>query len=95
MNIEEILAEKCRAFMMRSAPRDLYDILFLLDKGIKFDLPMVKEKLKRYREDWNEKSFEEKIGMLRPIWKRDLVSLLPEIPDFDSVVAVVRSKIRF
>jgi hypothetical protein len=95
MNIEEILAEKCRAFMMRSAPRDLYDILFLLDKGIKFDRSMVKEKLKRYREDWNEDSFEEKIGIFRPIWKRDLVSLLPEIPDFDSVVAAVRSEIRF
>lgn len=81
--------------MMRSAPRDLYDILFLLDKGIKFDLSMVKEKLKRYREDWNEDSFEEKIGILRTIWKRDLVSLLPEIPDFDSVVPAVRSEIRF
>lgn len=95
MNIEEILAEKSRALMMRSAPRDLYDILFLLDKGIKFDLSMVKEKLKRYREDWNEDSFEEKIGILRTIWKRDLVSLLPDIPDFDSVVAAVRSEIRF
>ena len=95
MDLKEILAEKCRALMMRSAPRDLYDILFLLDKGTKFDCSMVKEKLKRYREDWNTDSFEEKIGMLRTIWKRDLVSLLPEVPDFDSAVAAVRSEIRF
>jgi Uncharacterized conserved protein len=32
MNLEEILAEKCRALMMRSMPRDLYDIWFLLEK---------------------------------------------------------------
>lgn len=95
MDIEEMLAEKCRALMMRSAPRDLYDILFLLDKGIKFDLSMVNEKLKRYKEDWNEDSYEEKIVVLRTIWERDLLSLLPEIPDFDSVVKAARSEIKF
>lgn len=95
MNIVEILAEKCRALMMRSMPRDLYDICFLLEKGIKFEVAMVKNKLKRFREPWDKEDFDEKIEVLRPIWKRDLERLVPRVPDFDAVVKLVSSEIQF
>jgi|GEM_PF-599010 len=95
MNLEEILAEKCRALMMRSMPRDLYDIMFLLERGVSFDASLVKKKLKGYEEEWTTRSFDEKLDTLESLWKRDLRSLLPEVPDFHLAVRSVKSKIWF
>lgn len=95
MNLEEILAEKCIALMMRSMPRDLHDICFLLEKEVNFDASLIKKKLERYEEDWNKVTFEDKIDTLKSSWERDLNSLLPEVPDFNLVVDLVKSKTRF
>lgn len=95
LSLEEILSEKCRALMMRPAPRDLYDIWFLLSKGVKLDELLVRKKLKPYREDWNEEAFEDRIEDLDATWQRDLTGLLPEVPDFNNVVKSVRSQLKF
>jgi len=43
---KEILAEKIRALINRSEPKDLYDLWFLFNKGIEIDKILIKEKLK-------------------------------------------------
>jgi predicted nucleotidyltransferase component of viral defense system len=58
---EEILAEKYRAIINRIKGRDLYDFLFLLKRGVKFNLKLVNEKLNYYKEKYNPEDFTKKI----------------------------------
>lgn len=77
---KEILAEKIRALFIRSKPRDLFDVWFLLTKRVDFDKRMIEKKLKLYPEihfDLSElvkkiKSYEEKE------LRQDLNQFLPE-----------------
>ena len=59
---EEILAEKYRAIINRIKGRDLYDFLFLLKRGVKFNLKLVNEKLNYYKEKYNPEDFVKKIN---------------------------------
>lgn len=58
---EEILAEKYRAIINRVKGRDLYDFLFLLKRGVKFNIDLVNKKLKYYNEKYNPDDFLKKI----------------------------------
>jgi len=57
----EILAEKTRAFLWRAKGRDLYDLWFLLEKGIEFDKKILEKKLKTINQKFDKKIFLEKI----------------------------------
>jgi len=58
---EEILAEKIRAFLKRARGRDLFDLWYLLDKGVLIDEKLLKKKLKMVNLKFNKKLFLEKI----------------------------------
>lgn len=45
----EILAEKIRALMTRAKGRDLFDIYYLLSKGVKIDMKLINKKLEYYK----------------------------------------------
>lgn len=45
---EELLAEKIRALFIRKKPRDLFDLWFLLTKGVKIEEGLIKKKMKIY-----------------------------------------------
>lgn len=45
---EEILAEKIRALLSRKKGRDIYDLWYLINRGIGLDKELIKEKLKYY-----------------------------------------------
>lgn len=45
----EILAETVRALLIRSKGRDLFDLWFLLTKGIPLDWPLIRFKMRLYR----------------------------------------------
>lgn len=47
---EEILAEKIRALMKRAKGRDLFDIWYLITKGVKINMDMVNKKMEYYNE---------------------------------------------
>lgn len=47
---EEILAEKIRALMKRAKGRDLFDIWYLITKGVKINMNMVNKKMEYYNE---------------------------------------------
>jgi predicted nucleotidyltransferase component of viral defense system len=76
----EILAEKIRALLVRSKPRDLFDLWFLLTKGILIDEKMVRRKLKLYP---NIKFGKEQLVMIinkysKRQLKQDLNQFLPQ-----------------
>lgn len=85
MQVQEILAEKVRALSIRAAPRDLYDIWFLLNRGIKPNSRMINRKLSLYRKRFSIEKFSDSIGRVKLRWKRDLAPLLSSAPRFETV----------
>lgn len=89
MVVEELLAEKVRAVIARSASRDIYDIWFLHKKGVHFHLDLVNEKLKLLKKDkpFNQDLFLQRLDEREKGWERDLGLLLSEVPPYDHVRA--------
>ena len=93
MRAEEILAEKVRAIFTRNKPRDLYDVWFLLEKGIQLDQRLVNRKLAAHGIRFGAKEFAERIDGMAKLWRIDLKNLiLGELPEFEGVKSsVIRS----
>lgn len=92
LSLEHITAEKLRALMIRRKPRDLYDLWFLINKGVTIERKLLDKKLQLYDKKFKIKGLREAIGEVENGWERDLETLLPSIPDFDSVSADVIEK---
>lgn len=82
MNENEILAEKIRAIMSRTKARDVYDLWFLLKKGVKFDVELAKKKLEYYSQEWNFEEFRKHINLKESVWLSELKPLIDIVPDF-------------
>lgn len=93
MTEEEILAEKIRAIMSRNKPRDVFDLHFLLEKRVKFNLGVVNKKLEYYQERFDRKLFLIKVKEKRAIWEKELQEFCSFVPDFEKVYAVITQKI--
>ncbi|MBL7150425.1 nucleotidyl transferase AbiEii/AbiGii toxin family protein, partial [Candidatus Microgenomates bacterium] len=61
LSAEEILAEKIRALLTRGKGRDVFDLWFLLEKGVKIDNYLVVEKLKTINKQFSQEKLIEKI----------------------------------
>ena len=90
---EEMFAEKIRAIMGRNKPRDVFDLHFLLEKGIKFNLGLVNKKLGYYKERFERKQFLEKVTEKKTAWGSELKIYCTAVPDFGKVLALIREKI--
>lgn len=93
MSEEEILAEKIRAIMTRTKARDIYDLWFLLEKGIEFDEKLIIEKLKYYNREWNMEEFARKIDMKKTAWETELGPLIDAVPDIEKTKKSILDKI--
>ena len=80
---EHLLAEKVRALLVRSKPRDLYDLWLLSRQGVRLDRPLVAEKLALYGLDWQPEELAEALERVRPAWERDLRPLLPQFVSYE------------
>ncbi len=85
LDIKDITAEKVRALMVRKKPRDLYDLWFLINKGIYIRKKLIDQKLRLYDREFRLQEFKEAIQEVEDGWKRDLETLLPSTPDFEQV----------
>ena len=84
--LKEILAEKIRAVFTRKLARDVFDVWFLLRKGVDIDLKLVEKKMKIYEDmEFRTEDFIYKIEEIRDDWERDLRTLVPEAPSFETV----------
>ena len=87
--LEELLAEKIRALMQRKKPRDYLDVYHIAESGAADfgkAVEIAKEKLSRYKENFNKKKITEGTELVHSLWKQDLKEMLPSIPDFDDVL---------
>ena len=78
MSWEEIFAEKIRALMTRAKGRDLFDIWYLLSKGIAIDMKMVSKKMELYNKQIKKEDIINKIKSFKEeILINDLNKYLP------------------
>jgi len=92
MQEEEILAEKFRSLVQRSVPRDLYDIWFLLEKGVDLDTGMLDDKF----EELDMKSKDplktiDDYDVTDTEWERDLENLINRVPTKKKIIDDIRS----
>jgi len=85
MPVKEIFAEKIRALLKRSKPRDVYDVWFLLNKGLELDSTLIKKKMKLQGLEFDIEKLRSKIYKQGENWDRDLSTLLKPIPNFEAV----------
>lgn len=93
MQEPEILAEKIRAVMTRTKARDVYDIWFLLGKGVEFDEILARKKTEYYKQEWNPKEFIKRIDAQKAAWKTELGPIVSAVPDFREVKKLILEKI--
>ena len=87
LRVDELLAEKVRAVMTRDKPRDVYDVWFLLNSGVKMDKGIVEKKLKAYDSPFSGDGFMAAAKRKRGMWVSDLRDLIiGELPKFDTVI---------
>jgi predicted nucleotidyltransferase component of viral defense system len=90
MNTEEIMAEKVRAIFTRNRARDIYDLWFLLRKGIRFDLNLANEKLRYYEIVFEKDVFMARISGKADYWESELKPLvIGTLPRFEVVYKAV------
>lgn len=78
LSLEEILAEKIRAILARNKGRDIFDLWFLLKKGVNFDKKLVLQKLKIYGSKFHPRSLPEKIKTINQSrLSQDIKKFLP------------------
>ena len=94
MQEAEILAEKIRALMTRVNARDVYDLWFLLERGVRFDRELADKKLEYYGIKWNRKGFEDRMRLRKEIWRTELGPLTKKVPDFNRVRKKVLESIK-
>lgn len=83
---QEILAEKVRAILTRNKPRDVYDLWFLLKRGVKQDVKLINRKLKVYGMSFSRDMFIEAVKEKRALWETDLRGLIiGDLPDFEKI----------
>ncbi len=94
MTLKEIMGEKLRALHTRKKARDAYDIWFLLSKGVKIDKPLTQEKLDLYGIRLGRDSVKEALDECKKIWKKELKSMMVEVPDFKIIESEIRNAIK-
>jgi len=87
MKEEEIMAEKTRALMTRTSARDLYDICFLISKGVEVEKNIINKKLSAVDLKFDYETFSRKCEVTRRVWNSELKSLVRNVPDFDECLA--------
>ena len=85
MSLEEIVAEKLRALLVRAKARDAYDVWFLMNKGIKIDLHLVRKKLELYKLKLSKSSLKSALKDCEKIWSKELKPLMLEVPNYAEI----------
>lgn len=85
MNSQEILAEKIRTIFQREKARDVYDLWFLLKKGVKIDLKLIDKKMDFFNLKFNRNILFKRIDEIKKVWEKELLQYVSLVPDFNKV----------
>ena len=98
-SLGEVIAEKMRSIMQRTAPRDIYDLWYLFEvegQDIEDNVFAFQEKAKHKGYDPNEltKVIEQKEKSFAKQWREHLTNQMTEIPDFNDVMRELGKHLR-
>ncbi len=93
MNSEEILAEKIRAIFTREKARDVFDLRFLLAKGIKLREGIVNKKLEKFGVKFSKSSLQQHLKKVANIWEEELSQLISRVPEYTQVVKEIIKRV--
>lgn len=94
MALEEILAEKVRAALMRRVPRDYLDLWLLLQRNdLAFTMlpDLICAKLDTVGRSYTPQSLWEDTDILRRVWNDDLRQLMRDVPPFETMFVQLRA----
>lgn len=94
LSIEEILAEKIHALFTRTVARDLYDVWFLIQKGVKINRQLTDKKFSYYKEKIEVSELEKKINQFESRWEQDLGQFLRDVPKIEDIQAQVIQRLK-
>lgn len=87
--IDEMIAEKMAATIGRNKPRDHFDMYKIIQKGMKINLDMVKEKCKKSGTEFDIVKMFNKAKKLKRRWDEDLIALLKDEITFEEVMTTL------
>ena len=93
MNLDEIFAEKVRTILTRTKARDVFDLRFLLHKGVYIDEHLVNEKLREYNLKYSKPALVDKLKAVKSIWQNELSQLVKVVPEFDEMMKQIRERL--
>jgi hypothetical protein len=94
MPVSEMCAEKVRAVMTRDKSRDVYDLWFLLGKGVVLDTELVQRKLRLYGKTYTPQALVAAMGRKKAKWRMELdLIMIGSVPDFDEVVREIKATV--
>lgn len=97
MDLREIMAEKVRALLTRNKARDLYDLMFLVNRNVSITKEMVNRKLDYYNQKFSFNKLKPAVNSKKEIWESELRFLVRNVPDFNltkrKVTEYLRKKI--
>ncbi len=83
---EHLLAEKIRALLVRSKPRDLFDVWLILRQGVTPDRQLLDRKLAMYDMAFGLDTLDNALTRVSRDWQRDLRPLLPQFVEYEEAV---------
>ncbi len=90
MDLEEVFCEKIRAIYSRKKARDMYDLYFLIQKGIKPDINLINKKLNYINLEFNKKTLSKRLNEFKDIYNLELKKIVfNKLPDFETVKKVI------
>ena len=93
--LDHIFAEKVRALLVRGMARDLYDLWFLMERGIKPDLELINTKLSLYDKTYSWEEMDKRIAELEKSWTKNLKPLLGTVVPYDAAAKRVIDRLFF
>lgn len=91
---EEIAAEKIRAILTRDAPRDIYDLHFLLEQGTTTRADFIDSKLEYYGKTWDLDAFKDNVQDREQEWGAHMPQLIHgPLPAFSKVVQEIINRL--
>jgi len=94
MPLKEVVAEKVRAIFSRDKPRDVYDLWFLLNKGVEIDHAFISKKLGIGNLKYSYEEFSDKLEGSGKSWEGDLRLLINSVPSFPQVKLFILDKFK-
>jgi len=91
---EHLLAEKVRALLVRAKARDLFDVHFLVERGVRCPRSLLDAKMRVYRRRFSLAALDRGVRSAGLSWSDDLEPLLGQVPPLRPVAASVREAFR-